>query len=77
MCLFFNISAATEAELLHPRLSEGHKLLYAVTSPPWGFSFVNCRWFLYMKTNSSSQFSHSKCHINACDRITIPKSRVG
>lgn len=32
MCLFFNISAATEAGLLHPRLSEGHKLPCAVTS---------------------------------------------
>lgn len=32
MCLFFNINAASEAELLHPRLSEGRKLPCAVPS---------------------------------------------
>lgn len=64
MCLFFNINAASEAELLHPRLSEGRKLPCAV---PLGVYLSNCHWFLYMKTNSSSQFSHSKCPINVCD----------
>lgn len=32
MCLFFKINATTEAELLHPRLSEGHKFPCALPS---------------------------------------------
>lgn len=66
MCLFFTVNAASEAELLHPWLSEGRKSLRCSF---WalGVYLSNCHWFLYMKTNSSSQFSHSKCHINVCD----------
>lgn len=40
MCLFFNINAASEAELLHPRLSEGRKLPCAVPSVLEGFTFL-------------------------------------